>query len=166
MSDIVDALTLTHRPDPGRYFVDGVDLAEARLGDVLDRVVTAPHSADLFDGTVTENLLAVRPDATGPEIDAALAAAGCVDVIEVLPDGLDTRIGDAGVMLSGGQRQRIALARALLADPPALVLADPTTAVDSVTEQAVARGVARHRKGRTTIVLTSAPAWAAEMEVA
>lgn len=166
MQTIVDALTITRRPQAGTYFVDGVDLAEADLGDVLGRVVTAPHSADLFDGTVTENLLAVRPDATGPEIDAALAAAGCVDVVEVLPDGTDTRIGDAGVMLSGGQRQRIALARALLADPPALVLVDPTTAVDSVTEQAVARGVARHRAGRTTIVLTSAPAWAAEMEVA
>ena len=166
MSGIVDALTIAHRPDRGRFFVDGVDLADAELGDVLSRVVVAPHTADLFDGTVVENLLAVRPEATGPEIDAALAAAGCVDVIEVLPDGLETRIGDAGVMLSGGQRQRIALARALLADPPALVLADPTTAVDSVTEQAVAKGVVKHRAGRTTIVLTSAPAWAAEMEVA
>ncbi|MFC3851091.1 ABC transporter transmembrane domain-containing protein [Corynebacterium hansenii] len=166
MAAIVDALTLAHRPEPGGFAVDGVDLAEAELGSVLRRVVTAPHSADLFDGTVTENLLAVRPDATGPQIDAALAAAGCADVIEVLPDGADTRIGDAGVMLSGGQRQRIALARALLADPPALVLADPTTAVDSVTEQRVARGVAKHRAGRTTVVLTSAPAWAAEMEVA
>lgn len=163
---IADALSVTARPDPGRFFVDGVDLAHAELGDVLGRVVVAPHSADLFDGTVTENLLAVRDDASGPEIDAALAAAGCADVIEVLPDGLDTRIGDAGVMLSGGQRQRIALARALLADPPALVLVDPTTAVDSVTEQAVAAGVAKHRAGRTTIVLTSAPAWAAQMEVA
>lgn len=164
--ELTEALTLTTRPAPGRFFVGGVDLADAELGDVLDRVVVAPHSADLFDGTVLENLRAVAPDATGPEIDAALAAAGCADVIAVLPDGLDTRIGDAGVMLSGGQRQRIALARALLADPPALVLADPTTAVDSVTEQAVAAGVAAYREGRTTVVLTSAPAWAARMEVA
>ncbi|WP_448851084.1 ABC transporter transmembrane domain-containing protein [Corynebacterium sp. 335C] len=163
---ICDALTISERPEPGRYALAGVDLHDVDVDAVLERLVVAPHTADLFDGTVRENLLAAAPDAPASRLDAALAAAGCADVIRVLPDGLESRIGDAGVLLSGGQRQRIALARALLADPPVLVLADPTTAVDSVTEQAVADGVARHREGRTTIVLTNAPAWASRMEVA
>lgn len=162
---ICDALTIAERPESGRFALAGADLHDANLDDVLTRIVVAPHTADLFDGTVRENLLAVAPDAPADRLDAALAAAGCADVIRVLPDGLESRIGDAGVLLSGGQRQRIALARALLADPPVLVLADPTTAVDSVTEQAVADGVAKHRAGRTTIVLTNAPAWASRMEV-
>ncbi|WP_169718878.1 ABC transporter transmembrane domain-containing protein [Corynebacterium sputi] len=159
-------LTLSTRPDPGHYRIAGVDLHDADLDQVIERMIVAPHTADLFDGTVIENLLAVDPEASGAQIDAALVASGCADVIEVLPDGMDTRIGDAGVMLSGGQRQRLALARALLANPEVLVLSDPTTAVDSVTEQQVAHGVSKYRQGQTTVVLTSAPAWAAEMEVA
>ncbi|MEJ6019394.1 ABC transporter ATP-binding protein [Corynebacterium sp. H113] len=166
MASVCDALSLTHRPEAGKYFVGGVDLAEASLVDTLARVLVAPHSADLFDGTVEENLRAVKPNASVQELDRALDAAGCADIIEVLPRGIDTRIGDAGVMLSGGQRQRIALARALLADATILVLAEPTTALDSVTETNVARSVTEFRRGKTTVVVASAPAWASQMEVA
>lgn len=166
ISRICSFLTLSSRPIPGEYFVGDVDLAEASLESVLGVVVVSPHEAELFDGTVRENLVVVKPDATIEELDAALAASGCVDVIEVLSDGLETRIGEGGTMLSGGQRQRVALARALLSNPDVLVLADPTTEVDSVTEYAVASGVKEYRKGRTTLVLSSSPAWSANMEVA
>lgn len=143
-----------------------IDLADADLADVLQTIVVSPHDSVLFDGTIADNLSAVNPDATALDIDRALIASGCADVIEVLPQGLDTRIGESGVLLSGGQRQRVALARALIADPEFLVLENPTTAVDSVTEHEVARAVTKFREGKTTIVLTNSPAWRAFMEVA
>lgn len=116
------------------------------------RVVVVPHSSDLFDGTVADN---VHPDRAVAE--QALRVASCDDI----PEGPDKRIGENGRMLSGGQRQRVALARAIAADPEVMILQDPTTAVDSVTEQAIADAVSLHRAGRRTLVFTEAPAWSA-----
>jgi putative ABC transport system ATP-binding protein len=87
-----------------------------------------------------------------------LAAAGADEAVEALPGGLDAPVGERGRRLSGGQRQRIALARALAADAPVLVLHEPTTAVDTVTEARIAAGVRELRAGRTTLVIASSPA--------
>jgi putative ABC transport system ATP-binding protein len=87
-----------------------------------------------------------------------LTAAAADEVVEVLPEGLDTGLGEGGRTVSGGQRQRIALARALAADAPVLVLHDPTTAVDAATEHRIAAGLAALRAGRTTVLVTSSPA--------
>ncbi len=163
MARWVSLLTVAEQPERGQYFIGGVDAADLLLSETLSHVLVAPHSADLFDGTIADNLRMVAPDATDAELAAAMKAAACDDVIELLPEGMDTDIGDAGIRLSGGQRQRIAAARALLADAPILVLVDPTTAVDSVTEQRVATGVAEMRAGRTTVVFSSSPAWHAVM---
>lgn len=116
------------------------------------RVIVAPHASDLFDGSVADNVHPARARA-----EEALRAASCDDI----PEGPDKRVGENGRMLSGGQRQRVSLARALAADPEVLVLQDPTTAVDSVTEQAIADQVARHRDGAVTLVFSEAPAWSA-----
>ena len=134
-------------------------------------LLVEPHTVDLFDGTLREQLGTRAPapspgDGTEDTVDAdawahaALRAAGAEDLLRILPDGLDTRILDRGANLSGGQRQRIALARAVASDVPVLVLQDPTTAVDAVTEQRIAEALmaARRQEDRATLVLTRAPA--------
>ena len=108
-------------------------------------------------------MTAGRPGATAAEVQAALSASAAVDVVEAHPEGLDHEVADRGSSLSGGQRQRVALARALVAQSPVMVLHDPTTAVDAVTEHTIAGGIAdlRHRgsaDGQTTILITSSPA--------
>ncbi|GAA4524305.1 ABC transporter ATP-binding protein [Brachybacterium paraconglomeratum] len=134
-------------------------------------LLVEPHAVDLFDGTLREQLATRAPlgttdDAHGSEgaasswADDALRAAGAEDLLRILPEGYDTRILDRGSNLSGGQRQRIALARAVAADAPVLVLHDPTTAVDAVTEQNIAEALiaARRRTDRATLLVTRAPA--------
>ena len=119
----------------------------------------APHDPELFSGTIRDNVVLseARTDWT-----SVLRASAADDVVAAHPDGLDHAISERGAALSGGQRQRIALARALLAGPRLLVLHDPTTAVDAVTEHAIARGIRdlRHRPGSAlgTLLVTTSPA--------
>lgn len=140
-------------PERGTVELDGVALADVAPADARAAVLVAAHDADLFAGTVRENVLAA-----GSAFTPAMAAAQADQVAEALPDGADTAVTERGRSLSGGQRQRVALARALAADPPVLVLHDPTTAVDAVTEDRIAAGVRELRRGRTTIMLTTSPA--------
>ncbi|GAA3708781.1 ABC transporter ATP-binding protein [Microlunatus aurantiacus] len=145
-SHVIDALP------PGLTVVRGVaHEVVSRLENLpRARVVVAPHAADLFDGIVADN---VHPDRSVAV--SALHVACCEDI----PEGPDKRVGEGGRMLSGGQRQRVALARSVAFDPEVLVLQDPTTAVDSVTEQSIAERLSRRRTGKVTLVLSEAPAW-------
>lgn len=118
-----------------------------------EKFTVAPHQADLFEGSVLDN---VHPDP-----DVALKALE-VAAVEDIPGGPHRSVGENGGNLSGGQRQRVALARAIAFDPEVLILQDPTTAVDSVTEQTIASRVAQFRAGKPTIVYTNAPAWVAQ----
>jgi len=161
------AALLSGQVPPDRYdgelTVGGVRLSDADLAQARRALLVEPHNGDLFSGTVASNVTAGRPGATAAEVQAALSASAAVDVVEAHPEGLDHEVADRGSSLSGGQRQRVALARALVAQSPVMVLHDPTTAVDAVTEHTIAGGIAdlRHRGSadrQTTILITSSPA--------
>ncbi|MDV7082852.1 ABC transporter ATP-binding protein [Rhodococcus opacus] len=161
------AALLSGQVPPDRYdgelTVGGVRLSDADLALARRTLLVEPHNGDLFSGTVASNVTAGRPGATASEVQAALSASAAVDVVEAHPEGLDHEVADRGSSLSGGQRQRVALARALVAQSPVMVLHDPTTAVDAVTEHTIAGGIAdlRHRGSadrQTTILITSSPA--------
>lgn len=157
---LVELLARRRDPQQGRVEVDGVAFDSVPLTELRRLVVVAPHDAVLFGGSVLDNVASCRdrPEAHDEEVGAALAAAGAGDLERGLADGLITPVGGRGLALSGGQRQRVALARALLTRASVLVLHDPTTSVDPVTEQLAADGIRRWRQGRTTVVVTTSPA--------
>ncbi|MEV6590849.1 thiol reductant ABC exporter subunit CydD [Streptomyces acidicola] len=138
----------------GTYTLGGVD-AYALEGDAVRRLVgLCAQDAHLFDSSVRENLLLARKDATEAELRDALARARLLDWVDGLPDGLDTLIGEHGARLSGGQRQRLALARALLADFPVLVLDEPSEHLDLATADALTADLLAATEGRTTLLIT------------
>ncbi|AIR99314.1 thiol reductant ABC exporter subunit CydD [Streptomyces glaucescens] len=138
----------------GGYTLAGVD-AYALDGDDVRRLVgLSAQDAHLFDSTVRENLLLARRDATEDELRAALARARLLEWADSLPDGLDTLVGEHGARLSGGQRQRLALARALLADFPVLVLDEPAEHLDLPTADALTADLLAATAGRTTLLIT------------
>nr|WP_281400994.1 ABC transporter ATP-binding protein [Amycolatopsis umgeniensis] len=132
--------------------LDGRPARELTAAEYRSQVTVAPHRVTLFTGTIRDNLtLSARAPGL---LDAALRAAACAD----FATDADRPVGENGTRLSGGQRQRVALARALACDAPVLVLHDPTTAVDSVTEQAIAERMSGIRTGRSTLLIASSPA--------
>ncbi|MFJ9585104.1 thiol reductant ABC exporter subunit CydD [Streptomyces acidicola] len=138
----------------GTYTLGGVD-AYALEGDAVRRLVgLCAQDAHLFDSSVRENLLLARKDATETELRDALARARLLDWVDELPDGLDSLIGEHGARLSGGQRQRLALARALLADFPVLVLDEPSEHLDLATADALTADLLAATEGRTTLLIT------------
>ncbi|MFD7460566.1 MULTISPECIES: thiol reductant ABC exporter subunit CydD [unclassified Streptomyces] len=138
----------------GSYTLAGVD-AYALDGDDVRRLVgLCAQDAHLFDSTVRENLLLARRDATEGELRDALARARLLDWADSLPEGLDTLVGEHGARLSGGQRQRLALARALLADFPVLVLDEPAEHLDLPTADALTADLLAATQGRTTLLVT------------
>ncbi|MFD8613205.1 thiol reductant ABC exporter subunit CydD [Streptomyces sp. NPDC059631] len=141
-------------PASGTYRLGGVD-ARSLDGDTVRRFVgLCAQDAHLFDSSVRENLLLARKDADEPALRAALARARLLDWADSLPDGLDTLVGEHGARLSGGQRQRLALARALLADFPVLVLDEPAEHLDLPTADALTADLLGATEGRTTLLIT------------
>lgn len=145
--------------DAGTVRVGGRPINELGPGERHPHLLVEHHHGDLFSGTLESNLHTGAVPAR-EVVQAALEASCAIDVVRLYPDGLAHPVVERGASLSGGQRQRWTLARALVADPDVLVLHDPTTAVDAVTEQAIADGLRRLRgnAGRTTVVFTSSPA--------
>lgn len=141
-------------PDAGSYTLAGVDAGALDGDDVRRLVGLCAQDAHLFDSTVRENLLLARKDATEADLRDALARARLLDWADGLPDGLDTLVGEHGALLSGGQRQRLALARALLADFPVLVLDEPAEHLDLPTADALTADLLAATEGRTTLLIT------------
>ncbi|EYD75055.1 hypothetical protein Rumeso_03383 [Rubellimicrobium mesophilum DSM 19309] len=145
-------------PQAGIVRLDGLDLRELRLADLRRQIGLVPQRPLLFDGTVRDNIGFGREGATDAEIEAAARLAQAHDFIGTLPEGYATLIGEHGVRLSGGQGQRIALARALLKDPPILVLDEATSMFDLDGESAFVAAAATAFRGRTVILITHRPA--------
>jgi ABC-type multidrug transport system fused ATPase/permease subunit len=139
-------------PDPDVTW-GGVPLTALPRAAVRERIVVSDTGASLFSGPLAERLT-VRE---GGDLAAALAAASAQDILEALPEGLDTVVAERGRSFSGGQRQRLVLARALALDPEVLVLVEPTSAVDAHTEARIAARLRTVRAGRTTVVVTTSP---------
>ncbi|WP_432126215.1 ABC transporter ATP-binding protein [Streptomyces sp. bgisy082] len=163
-NDLLLCLGREREPAGGTVELDGVPLADLDPGDARRAVLVAHHDADLFEDSLLANVRAGAGDGA-PDVGPALAAAAADDVADALPDGVHTVLAERGRSLSGGQRQRVALARALAADPPVLVVHDPTTAVDTVTEARIAARLRELRRGRTTLLVTTSPALLAGTDV-
>lgn len=153
-ADIPALLAREYDPSAGTISLGGNPLYTFALDDLRRAVLVSFHDAALFPGTVAESIGSDHE----PEAESAAHAAAADQVISTLPNGWQSPVGEDARNLSGGQRQRLALARALAARPPILVLHDPTTAVDAATEDTIARNLQSYRKGLTTLIVTASPA--------
>ena len=152
-STIASLLPRFYDCDSGTIRIDGTDIRDATLDSLRSQVGIVPQATILFNGTVYDNILYGRLDATKEEIIAAAKAANAHDFIMELPQGYDTMLGDRGVNISGGQRQRIAIARAILKNPRILILDEATSALDTESERLVQEALNRLMVGRTAFVI-------------
>jgi ATP-binding cassette subfamily B protein len=140
-------------PTAGRVLIDGVDVRDYGLRSLRERIALVPQEPALFAGTIADNIRYGRLDAGLPEVEMAARAAHVHAFVEQLPNGYDTLIAEAGATLSGGERQRLGIARALLKNAPILILDEPTSSLDAISEEVVFDALRRLRSGRTTLVI-------------
>jgi ATP-binding cassette subfamily C protein CydCD len=140
-------------PQVGRVRMSGHDLRDYALDDLRRRIALVAQDTYLFHDTLRANILLARPDASDAALRAAIERAALAEVVDGLPEGLDTVVGERGARLSGGQRQRVAIARAFLKDAPVLVLDEATSHLDAVSEAAVRQALERLAQDRTTLVI-------------
>lgn len=152
-STLVKLLLRFYDATAGRITLDGVPLTNIGLDELRRSIGFVGQDIFLFHGTVFENIAYGRPEATMDEVLSAARAAEAADFIQSLPEGFNTVVGERGQKLSGGQRQRISIARAILKNPPILILDEATSAVDNETEAAIQKSLEVVSRGRTTIVI-------------
>jgi ATP-binding cassette subfamily B protein len=139
--------------DGGQILIEGHPIKKVKQDSLWDAIATVPQDTALFNRSLLENIRYGRPDATNEEVWRAAMDARCSSFIEALPEGLNTIVGDRGLLLSGGQRQRISIARAFLKNAPILLLDEATSALDSDSEEAIREALNRLMKGRTVIAI-------------
>ena len=150
---IFNLLTRMVDPDGGSIEIGGVDLKDIRIGDLRGMISVVAQDSGIFDESIRENIVLGRRDATEEEFLAAARAAYVHEFAESLPEGYDTPCGPRGASISGGQRQRVAIARALLKDSPILLLDEPTSSLDSRSENLIQEAVAALSRRRTILVI-------------
>ncbi|MFV0934648.1 ABC transporter ATP-binding protein [Pseudomonas jessenii] len=164
-STLIDLLQRHHDPQSGRILLGDVDLRELDLFQLRRRIAIVSQDIVLFRGSLADNLAYAAPDATREAIADVARLAQLDSLIESLPEGLDSPLGERGQQLSGGQKQRIAIARALLQDPLILVLDEATSAVDEATEREVIDAIDRLFAGRTRILISHRPSTLADADL-
>ncbi|HRP08328.1 MAG TPA: ABC transporter transmembrane domain-containing protein [Gemmatimonadales bacterium] len=139
--------------ESGEILLDGIDIRQLRLAELREAIGVVPQEPALFSGSIRENIAYGRPGATDTEIEAAAGVANAHDFIMALAEGYASVVGERGVKLSGGQRQRIVIARAVLKDPPVLVLDEATSSLDTASERLVEAALERLQAGRSTLII-------------
>ena len=152
-STVVNLIPRLYDVNAGRVTVAGVDVRDFDLQYLRERVGVVTQDTYLFNGSIRENLLYARPDASQDELEAACRAASIHDFIVRQPDGYDTQVGNRGLKLSGGEKQRISIARVILKDPDILILDEATSALDSISENAIQGALETLMLGRTSLVI-------------
>jgi ATP-binding cassette subfamily B protein len=150
---VVALLQKFYLPSRGRVLVDGHDLLDVTGSSLHARMGTVQQNNFLFAGSISDNIRFARPEAGDEQVRATLRALDCLDLLEELPRGLETQVGEKSAALSLGQRQLICFARALLADPRIVVLDEATSAIDTVTEARLQRALEILLRGRTAFVV-------------
>jgi ATP-binding cassette subfamily B protein len=136
-STLVKLLVGLYTPASGEVFYNDISTGDLRYNEARRQIGFVTQETHLFSGTLRENMLLVKPDATDAEIVTAMQQASCAYLLDKSPEGLDTPIGESGVKLSGGERQRLSIARALLRQPRLLIFDEATSALDSLTEEQI-----------------------------
>ena len=152
-SSLLNLIPRFYDVSAGAICIDGMDIRDVTVGSLRENIGLVPQDTLLFNTTIKENVLYGRLDATDEEVWAAIKAANAENFIRELPHGIDTKVGDRGLVLSGGQRQRIAIARAILKDPAILILDEATSALDTESEKIVQDALDKLMVGRTSFVI-------------
>jgi subfamily B ATP-binding cassette protein MsbA len=152
-STLVSLLPRFYDPTGGAVLIDGVDIREYRVADLRRQMSLVSQEVVLFNDSIRNNILFGLADVSEAQLLAAAGAAYVMEFVEHLPQGIETMVGDRGVLLSGGQRQRIAIARALLRDTPILILDEATSALDSAAERHIQAALDQLVRNRTTFVI-------------
>ena len=152
-STVLNLVIGFNKPESGSFKIDGIDAGDIDMRSYRRFISVVPQNSILFSGTIRENITYGRRHVTDELLNYAVKAARLESVIEKLPDGLDTMVGEHGAKLSGGQRQRISIARAIIRNPRVIIFDEATSALDSVTESEIQKAIENLTENRTTFIV-------------